>query len=61
MELITIKMVTGINGLSKVIEIAVHLTIQFVDGKIIEEWGFWDTSTLNEELKLLGQTAYISN
>jgi len=46
---------------NKVIEIPVHLTIQFVDGRIVEEWGFWDTSTLNEELRSLGQTAYISN
>lgn len=40
---------------NKVIEIPVHLTIQFVDGKIIEEWGFWDTNELNQELSLIEQ------
>ncbi len=50
-----------LKGNNKVIEIPVHLTIQFVDGKIVEEWGFWDTATLNDELKSLGQTAYKSN
>lgn len=40
---------------NKVIEIPVHLTIQFVDGKIIEEWGFWDTNELNRELSLIEQ------
>ncbi len=46
---------------NKVIEIPVHLTIQFVDGKIIEEWGFWDTAALNEELKMTEQTTYSDN
>jgi len=45
----------------KVIEIPVHLTIQFVDGKIIEEWGFWDTAALNEELKNSESTTAFSN
>ena len=31
--------------------IPVHLTIQFKNGKVVEEYGFWDTYTLNEELK----------
>ncbi len=43
---------------NKVIEIPVHLTIQFVDGKIIEEWGFWDTAPLNEALNT---TEYTNN
>ena len=46
---------------NKVIEIPVHLTIQFVDGKIIEEWGFWDTAALNEELKNIERTAFNDN
>jgi len=36
---------------SKEIFIPVHLTIQFKNGKVIEEFGFWDTAKLNEELK----------
>lgn len=35
---------------SKEIFIPVHLTIQFKDGKVIEEYGFWDTAVLKEEL-----------
>lgn len=35
----------------EVVEIPVHLTIQFVDGKVVEEWGFWDTSILNTALE----------
>ena len=38
---------------SKEIIIPVHLTIQFKDGKVIEEYGFWDTAKLNEELNKL--------
>lgn len=40
-----------------VIEIPVHLTIQFVDGKIIEEWGFWDQGQLDEALKKMEYTS----
>jgi len=36
----------------EVIEIPVHLTIQFVDGKIVEEIGLWDTAQLKETLKV---------
>lgn len=43
---------------NKVIEIPVHLTVQFVDGKIIEECGFWDQGQLDEALK---KTEYTSN
>lgn len=38
---------------SKEIIIPVHLTIQFKNGKVIEEYGFWDTAKLNEELNKL--------
>lgn len=38
---------------SKEIIIPVHLTIQFKDGKVIEEFGYWNTAKLNEELRLL--------
>lgn len=38
---------------SKEIIIPVHLTIQFKNGKVIEEYGFWDTSKLKEELNKL--------
>lgn len=38
---------------SKEIVIPVHLTIQFKDGKVVEEHGYWNTAKLNEELRLL--------
>ena len=38
---------------SKEIIIPVHLTIQFKKGKVVEEFGFWDTAQLKEELKKL--------
>lgn len=38
---------------SKEIIIPVHLTIQFKNGKVIEEYGFWDTAKLKEELNKL--------
>ena len=46
---------------NKVIEIPVHLTVQFVDGKIIEECGFWNTAALNEELKNIETIAISDN
>lgn len=46
---------------NKVIEIPVHLTIQFVNGKIVEECGFWNTAALNEELKNIERTAFNDN
>jgi hypothetical protein len=36
----------------------VHLTIQFKNGKVIEEYGFWDTAKLKEELN---KSAYASS
>ena len=38
---------------SKEIVIPVHLTIQFKKGKVVEEFGYWNTAKLNEELRLL--------
>jgi hypothetical protein len=37
----------------KVIEIPVHITFQFVNGKIKREYGYWDTAQLYEELNKL--------
>lgn len=42
---------------SKEIFIPVHLTIQFKDGKVIEEFGFWNEAALNEELKKIEYTS----
>ena len=42
---------------NKVIEIPVHLTIQFKDGKIIEEIGFWNSAILYGELNALQKAA----
>jgi hypothetical protein len=36
---------------NKTIEIPVHLNFQFDEGKIIREYGYWDTAQLYEELK----------
>ncbi len=36
---------------SKEIFIPVHLTIQFEKGKVVKEFGFWDTAQLKDELK----------
>lgn len=38
--------------------IPVHLTIQFENGKVVKEYGFWDTAQLNEKLK---ETNYASS
>ncbi|MEL4456235.1 nuclear transport factor 2 family protein [Lutimonas vermicola] len=35
----------------KIIEIPVHLNFQFINGKIVKEYGYWDTIQLYEELK----------
>ena len=35
---------------SKEVFIPVHLTIQFKQGKVVKEFGFWDTAQLKEEL-----------
>ena len=36
---------------SQEIIIPVHLTIQFKEGKVVEEIGYWNTAKLNDELK----------
>lgn len=36
---------------SKEIIIPVHLTIQFKEGKVVKEIGYWNTAKLNDELK----------
>ena len=36
---------------NKSIEIPVHLTILVADGKVINEYGYWNSAKLNEELK----------
>lgn len=37
----------------KTLEIPVHLTMQFVDGKVVKEWGFWNFAPLKEELNAI--------
>lgn len=37
-------------------EIPVHLTAQFIDGKIVKEFGYWDNSSLILALKELKKT-----
>lgn len=32
------------SGLNKTFEIPIHITSQFVDGKIVKEYGYWDSS-----------------
>ena len=41
----------------KTLEIPVHLSTQFVDGKIVEEYGFWDMSSYVLELQALEAAA----
>ena len=38
---------------SKTLEIPVHLTMQFVDGKVVKEWGFWNFAPFQEELNAI--------
>lgn len=40
----------------QVYEIPTHITIQFVNGKIVEEHGYWDVSTLALDLTKLQET-----
>lgn len=35
----------------KIIEIPVHINILFQDGKVFNEYGYWNSAKLNEELK----------
>lgn len=35
----------------KIIEIPVHLNILFEEGKVLNEYGYWNSAMLNEELK----------
>ena len=41
----------------KQITIPVHLTAQFVDGKIVEEYGFWDMSGYMAEMQAIETAA----
>lgn len=41
----------------KKITIPVHLTAQFVDGKIVQEYGFWDMSGFQAEMQALEAAA----
>lgn len=41
----------------KQIKIPVHLTAQFVDGKIVQEYGFWDMSGFMAEMQALEAAA----
>ena len=36
---------------NKEIDIPIHLTYQFVDGKIVREYGYWDASEIVMELQ----------
>lgn len=46
-----------LKGSSEEIIIPVHLTIQFKNGKVIEEVGYWDTAKLNQKLNMLDYTS----
>jgi hypothetical protein len=41
----------------KEISIPVHLTAQFVDGKIVQEYGFWDMSVFMAEMQAIEAAA----
>jgi len=38
-------------------ELPVHLAMQFVDNKIVEEYGFWDNSPMTEAIRALEAAA----
>ena len=38
---------------NKKIRIPVHITYQFIDGKIVNEFGYWSTDELNQELRII--------
>jgi len=38
-------------------EIPVHLTAQFIDGKIVKEFGYWDNSSIALALEKLKEVA----
>ena len=42
----------------KIIEIPVHINILFQDGKVINEYGYWNSAKLNEELKKAQLASY---
>jgi len=42
-------------------EIPVHLTAQFIDGKIVKEFGYWDNSTIALALQKLQETVPAEN
>ena len=44
-------------GSGKQVEIPVHLTYQFVDGKIVREHGYWDPSEIVIELQKIAMEA----
>lgn len=39
-----------------VVEIPMHLTLRFVDGKIVEESGYWDNEIITDGLKIESDT-----
>ncbi|HSQ46585.1 MAG TPA: hypothetical protein VLM44_06650, partial [Lutibacter sp.] len=42
---------------NKVIEIPVHLTAQFIDGKIVREYGYWDNAPIVLAIQEIEATA----
>jgi len=46
-----------LNHNNQTIEIPIHLTVEFVDGKIVQEIGLWDTAPLKEALDNLDYAA----
>jgi len=46
-----------LKGNGKALEIPVHLSTQFVNGKIVEEYGFWDMSSYVLEMQAIEAAA----
>lgn len=46
---------------NKTIEIPVHLTIQYINGKVVKQYGFWDMTPFNNEMRLIKEKAESNN
>jgi hypothetical protein len=46
---------------NKVIEIPVHLTAQFIDGKIVREYGYWDNAPIVLAIQEIEAAAKMAN
>ena len=36
---------------NRTIEVPVHMTLQFIDGKVVKQYGFWDLTMFNNEIQ----------